>query len=279
MPQDAVTSPSRLSENQISEFQDLGVTVIRQCVDTHGLAELSRAIEEDIRSPGPFYHGYKSEEGSGRFHGNLRLWEHDSTFRKFCFSSPLPQIAAGFLESQKVNLLYDQLFVKEPGTLNRTRWHNDQPYWPIRGWQVLSFWIALDPVSRDSGALEFIAGSHRWDRWFQPKAFGDTAGQDEYTANPDYEPMPDIQNHRGDYEIVSWSLEPGDAYVFHGLTVHGSGGNQHQSRRRRGYAIRYTGDDLVHDTRVGTNTALSSETHHDGMILDSDRYPVVWPAS
>ena len=103
-----MTSPSRLSENLISVFQDLGVTVIRQCVDTHGLAELSRAIEEDIRSPGPFYHGYKSEEGSGRFHGNLRLWEHDSTFRKFCFSSPLPQIAAGFLESQKVNLLYAQ---------------------------------------------------------------------------------------------------------------------------------------------------------------------------
>ena len=30
----------------------------------------------------------------------------------------------------------------------RTRWHNDQPYWPVRGRQVLSFWIARDSASR-----------------------------------------------------------------------------------------------------------------------------------
>ena len=24
-------------------------------------------------------------------------------------------------------------------TSNRTRWHNDQPYWPVRGWPVMSF--------------------------------------------------------------------------------------------------------------------------------------------
>ncbi len=275
MRQDTVTSPSCLSQKQISEYQDLGATVIRQCVDVDSLMGLARAIEEDIRSPGPFYHGYKSEGNRGRFHGNLRLWEHDSTFRKVCFSSLLTQIAAGFLESKKVNLLYDQLFVKESGTLNRTPWHNDQPYWPIRGWQVLSFWIAVDPVTHKSGALEFIAGSHRWDRWFQPEAFGDTAGQDEYMVNPDYEPMLDIQNYRGDYEIVSWDLQPGDAYVFHGLTVHGSGGNHHHSHRRRGYAVRYTGDDVVYDTRVGTNASLCSGAHQDGLVLDSNRYPVV----
>ena len=112
-----------------------------------------------------------------------------------------------------------------------------------------------------------------------PQAFGDTAGQSEYAANPDYEPIPDIQNHRGDYEIVSWDVEPGDAYVFHGLTVHGSGGNHHQGHRRRGYAVRYTGDDVVYDSRVGTNASLCSEGHRDGMVLDSDRYPVVWPVS
>ena len=266
-------------QKEISEYQHLGATVIRQCVDADALVKLSSATEADIHSPGPFYHGYRSEAGRGSFHGNLRLWEHDDTFREFCLASHLPQLAAEFLNSQRVNLLYDQLFVKEPGTPNRTRWHNDQPYWPIRGGQVLSFWIALDPVTRDSGALEFIAGSHRWGRWFQPQAFGDTAGQSEYVANPDYEPIPDIQNHRGDYEIVSWDLEPGDVYVFHGLTVHGSGGNHHQSHRRRGYAVRYTGDDVVYDSRVGTNTSLCSEGHRDGMVLDSDRYPVVWLAS
>jgi ectoine hydroxylase-related dioxygenase (phytanoyl-CoA dioxygenase family) len=81
----------------------------------------------------------------------------------------LPPIAAQFFESAKVNLFYDQLFVKEPGTENRTRWHNDLPYWPVRGRQIMSFWVAVDPVTVDSGALEFIRGSHAWDIWYQPE--------------------------------------------------------------------------------------------------------------
>ena len=36
-------------------------------------------------------------------------------FARYCEDSPLPGIAAKFLKTDKVNLLYDQLFVKEPG--------------------------------------------------------------------------------------------------------------------------------------------------------------------
>ncbi|MBT7181961.1 MAG: hypothetical protein HN810_08170, partial [Acidiferrobacteraceae bacterium] len=178
-----MTPPNRLSLELISQFHADGVAVIRQCVSQQWLKILAEAIETDINSPGPFFHGYQSDNGEGRFHGNLRLWEHDERFRAFCFQSLLPGLAAQLLDSKKVNLLYDQLFAKEPGTPNRTRWHNDQPYWAMRGWQVLSFWIALDPVTVDSGALEFVSGSHRWGRWFQPQAFGETVGQDSYEIN------------------------------------------------------------------------------------------------
>lgn len=53
-------------------------------------------------------------------------------------------------------LLYDQVFVKEPGTSSPTPWHQDQPYWPIKGWQIMSFWAALDPVTEESGGIQFI---------------------------------------------------------------------------------------------------------------------------
>jgi len=29
-------------------------------------------------------------------------------------------------------------------------------------------WLAIDDISTDSGPLEFLAGSHLVDRWFQP---------------------------------------------------------------------------------------------------------------
>ncbi len=230
---------------EVCAFEEDGAIVLRGVISPEWIEKIATAIDRDIADPGPFVHAYPAKDGSGKFHGNLRIWENDPVFHEFCASSPLPALAARLLRSETVSLLYDQMFVKEPGTTNPTRWHSDQPYWPIRGWQVLSFWISPDPVTADSGALEFVRGSHRWDKWFQPERFGDTTSHGDYERNPDYVKIPDIDTARGDYDIVSWDLEPGDAYVFHGLTVHGSGGNLRGDVRRRGYTVRYTGDDVV----------------------------------
>jgi ectoine hydroxylase-related dioxygenase (phytanoyl-CoA dioxygenase family) len=68
---------------------------------------------------------------------------------------------------------------------------------------------------------------------------------------------------------------PGDVYLFHGLTVHGAPGNRTRDRRRRGYTVRYTRDDVVYDTRPGTNEHLRNSSLNDGDALDSSQYPVV----
>ena len=47
---------------------------------------------------------------------------------------------------------YDQLFVKEPGTLDPMPWHHDLPYWPFRGSQVCSVWLAIEDVTGRSHA-------------------------------------------------------------------------------------------------------------------------------
>jgi ectoine hydroxylase-related dioxygenase (phytanoyl-CoA dioxygenase family) len=250
-----------------------GAVPLRGVVGDADMQRLADAVEDDIRAPGPFYHGYESDEG--RFHGNMRLWETHETFRDICLNSDLPGIARAFLGGSKTNLLYDQLFIKEAAMSQRTRWHNDQPYWPIRGWQVLSIWIALDETSDENGRLEFIRGSHRWDRWFQPEVFGKTDAITQYERNPEFEDIPDIEADRDSYDIVSWDLEPGDACLFHGMTVHGAGGNQASDRRRRGYTIRYTGDDVVYDVRPGLSPPLVCEDLEPGEPLDSERYPVV----
>ena len=48
-----------------------------------------------------------------------------------------------------------------------------------------------------------------------------------------YEKMPDIDGHRGDYDIVSFAMSPSDCIVFAGLTVHGAPGNSSDRRPRR----------------------------------------------
>jgi ectoine hydroxylase-related dioxygenase (phytanoyl-CoA dioxygenase family) len=248
---------------------------LRGVLSSTWLERLSDAIERDIANPGPHFHRYVPEDGKGHFHGTLKLWQSDPYFRALCLVSGLPGIAQKLFNSTKVNLLYDQLFVKEPGTVNRTRWHNDQPYWPVTGDQVASFWFSLDTVNAGTGALEFVRGSHKWDRWFQPENFGPGAKgkQSGYELNPDYEKMPDVEADRAAYDIVTWDLETGDIYVFHALTINGAGGNQRGDRRRRGYTVRYTGDDAVHDERPGTSVPLHDATKKTGEPMDGDQFP------
>ena len=262
-----------ICQRDIDAYNEDGVIPLRGLINPEQLEKLAAAIEDDIREPGPFYHGYESDEGI--FHGNMRLWETHPTFRDICLNSELPGIAQTFFDSKKINLLYDQLFVKEAAMGQRTRWHNDQPYWPIRGRQVLSFWIALDKTTAENGRLEFIRGSHRWDRWFQPETFGKTGAISQYERNPEFEDIPDIEADRASYDIISWDLEPGDVYLFHAMTVHGAGGNTLNNRRRRGYTIRYVGDDVTYDLRPGLSQPLVYDKLVPGQPLDSDRYPVL----
>ncbi|MCS5689934.1 MAG: phytanoyl-CoA dioxygenase family protein [Actinomycetota bacterium] len=267
-----------VTDQERDAYRRDGAVPLRGVVDGDWLEILEAGVERDISEPGPFFHGYVPDNGVGKFHGNIRLWENDSELGRFCTSGPLVSVAAQLFESSKVNLFYDQLFVKEQGTENRTRWHNDLPYWPIRGSQIMSFWVALDDVTLDSGALEFLKASHLADIWYQPETFGKTSGHGEYERNPDYVDMPDVEATRNDYEILTWDLEPGDVYAFHAMTVHGAGGNLRSDVRRRGYTVRYCGDDAVYDTRKGTQGHLQSDRHRDGDSLDSDLYPVVWQA-
>ena len=78
-----------------------------------------------------------------------------------------------------------------------------------------------------------------------------------------------------DYDILTWDLAPGDCYVFSGMTVHGAGGNRDQTLRRRGYTVRYTGEDVRYDPRVGTSKPLHDETLKTGDKLAGDLFPVL----
>ena len=60
------------------------------------------------------------------------------------------------------------------------------------------------------------------------------------------------------------------------MSVHGAGGNQRDDLRRRGYTVRYTGDDAWYDTRSGTSGALLSEELNDGDPIGGASYPLIW---
>ena len=183
-------------------------------------------------------------------------------------------IAARLMGSREVVYYHDHLLVKEPGTRERTPWHHDQPYYPIDGEQIVSLWLPLDAVDRAT-CVEYVKGSHRWGRWFQPKFFRQ-GGVDMAVADPRFEPLPDLDAERERHEFLAWDMEPGDVIAFHALTLHGASGNLSAARRRRAWATRWCGDDARYATRVGQiSPPLEGHGLEPGDKLECAMFPKV----
>ena len=245
-----------------------GVVQIPGAFSEPWLTFLAEAIEEAMKLPGP--NAEEFSKSSGRFFGDLELALRLPKFRKFALESPAAEIAGRVMGATRVNFFYDQLLVKEPGTSERTPWHQDQPYWAISGHQVCSVWLPLDPVSKDV-SVEYVCGSHKWGE-FSPYHFSDGSPY----KNTRLPPLPDIEANRNEYEIKKFALEPGDSLVFNAMIVHGAPGNNGH-HRRRALATRWAGDDARYLRRPG-EVAIPTEDPGlaDGAKLDCDRFPLVW---
>lgn len=254
-----VTVPVRtLSPEEIQRYHDDGVVMIKQAIAPNWLRLIEAGVEiarGDMSMQGRFM----SRKTRG-YQMDTFLWKHVDEIRDAIYYGPFAHWAKQLMGSEEVRFFYDQMFVKEPGTDAPTPWHQDLSFWPIRGEQITSFWIPLDPVTRESSGLIYVRGSHKWPQRFK-------AISPDYVAaiiDDKMDDIPDINAAPEKYELLDWEMEPGDILMFHPLTLHGSYGNKHRSRRRRALALRWTGDDVVwapspkrmpvhyrHDSKIG----------------------------
>jgi ectoine hydroxylase-related dioxygenase (phytanoyl-CoA dioxygenase family) len=123
--------------------------------------------------------------------------------------------------------------------------------------------------------VEYVKGSHRWGRWFQPKFFRQ-GGVDLAVQDPRFEPLPDLDAEREAHEFLAWDMEPGDVIAFHALTLHGASGNRSTTRRRRAWATRWCGDDARYATRAGqVSPPLEGHGLEPGDRLECAMFPKV----
>jgi ectoine hydroxylase-related dioxygenase (phytanoyl-CoA dioxygenase family) len=134
-------------------------------------------------------------------------------------------------------------------------------------------WIPVDPVTLETGTMQYVRGSHQDGTLYQPNVF---VAQTPLPGAQG-EPMPDIEGHMSDYDIVHFDVEPGDVIVHHYRTLHGTGGNLSRYQVRRAASLRYCGDDIRFQTRPWTPRQLHHTTRlNDGDPLGGPDFPVVW---
>ena len=236
-----------ITQKEINTYEEDGVVCLRQFFSPEWVKALRIAAEASLAKPGELHAELATlRKEKGRFFHDTFVWRRNETCRDFVFNSPAGKLAASLLQSKKVNIFFDQWLIKEPGTITKTPWHHDMTYWPIDGWQIATLWLALDPVTAETGAVEYVKGSHKWGQKFKPTSF---SGNSQYTEN--LPTVPDIEAMRTELEFIQFDLAPGDCTLHHGLTVHGSPGNQSLELRRRAHISRWAGDDVVFHPRAG----------------------------
>jgi ectoine hydroxylase-related dioxygenase (phytanoyl-CoA dioxygenase family) len=211
---------------------------------------------------------------TGRYHINTYAWRWDPDFCAWALESPCAEIAAELMRADEVRLFYDQVFLKEPSTMEVTDWHQDLSFWPLRGNDILSVWVALTPVTRENSAVEYVAGSHTWGKLYAAAV----PDKDPHFRSA-LEPCPNFFERRGDPSLrfLSWDMEPGDCIVHHPLTVHGSEGNLSRARRRVAISTRYIGRDARWDPRPATMRVAGDLEIPPGAHPEDDGcFPVAW---
>jgi len=243
----------RITGSDIAAYESDGVVCLRGLFDRGWIQRLRVALERNMKQPGPWHRSITKPGQPGNFYYDSMMWRFDPEFRAFAEQSPAAEIAGCVMGATSVRFFYDQLFVKEPGTLDPMPWHHDLPYWPFRGKQVCSIWLAIEDVTATGSGVEFVAGSHTWGKWYRPEL--------PYDDNRKYqglelEPCPDFGLRRGEagLRFLTWDMQAGDCLVFSALTVHGSGGNTAMTHRRAALSTRWLGDDAVWDPRPATAT-------------------------
>jgi ectoine hydroxylase-related dioxygenase (phytanoyl-CoA dioxygenase family) len=245
------------------DFRRDGAVVLRGVLSPEEVDALRAGVERNLAEPSDL------AIRTGRFFEDFCNWSRIAEYEAVIRGSGLAAAGAELMGAGEVRLFHDHLLVKEAGSTEPSPWHQDQPYYCVDGAQNVSFWIPLDPVTREN-TLEFAAGSHAGGTWYMPRSFVQKTPMvfDEGAL----EEVPPIAAD----EVVGWELEPGDAVAFHMLTLHQAAGSP---TRRRAFSLRLLGDDARFAPRPHPTSppfpGLEDELAA-GEPMDHPLFPVLW---
>lgn len=213
---------------------------------------------------------------AGKYLIDTGCWQRNKFIQQLALKSVLPALAAQLLESRSIRFYDDQLFVKTPGSSQRTAYHQDYAFFNLEGMKGCVFWIPVDPVNQENGGLSYVRGSHLWDEEFRSNMFISRAPMPGSKGKN----IPAIENEPEKYDLIQFDVKPGDVVIHHFRTIHGAGGNLTTDKKRRAMSFRYVGDDMRYKNKPGaTFQPYQDYGFSDGDELSSKNFPTCWPAS
>ncbi len=273
-----VTAPSvEVSSDIIEQFQYDGA-VLMPGLFKDWVQQLRRGLQRTMDSPAEYAFPCENlpEGEPGRFFDCYCNWllvpEYFAHITESCAAS----LAGQLMNSSEAQFFHEHAFSKEAGTQSPTPWHQDMPYYCVDGSQTVSLYVALDETPADV-AVQFVKGSHRWQKLFHPVTFLD--GDEYHSEGGQMEATPDVNSEPDNYDILAWNLEAGDCIAFDFKTLHGTTAGEVKSRRRA-VSTRWLGDDVTYCRRdVMMSPPYPDLDQQTGERLRTDWFPILWRRS
>lgn len=232
-----------LKPDQLEFFARNGYLAIDRITSDDEIAWLRELYDRILEKPGPFSVQYTTGGlihqvmGPDLHHPQLRETEYFRSGRRL--ACQLLGTSEDELEGHFTHMIY-----KPAGTGRSTPWHQDEAYWdkPHLLHHSVSVWMPLDPVSEESGCMQFLPGSHR----------GDVL---RYRRLPGLEPL-ELDEDVDLSAAVACPLRPGGATFHHCRTLHYTAPNT-SNVQRRAYAMTFHGPAAKRETPVDWPWALT----------------------
>lgn len=280
-----------ITEEQIDAYQRDGAVLIKGVLSRDELELLEAGLEEVHSRPSAMFSRVEAADGTGETIVDQLPSSRSPLLQRLIRESPAAELAARMMRAPSAQLVLDQVFYKRAGRVVPTPWHQDTPFLRVRGHDMARVWLTCDPSPRDV-TVEVVRGSHMWNVVYDTATMAASSSVATTDEGSDFSysgigdgrlpAVPDIEAHRGSFDIIGFDVQPGDAVVFHGNILHGASGRAAHPHPRRAFATMWGGPELRHYQPRGHAMPLPGEAH-DKAIPQGDRigdhtdaFPLYW---
>ena len=267
-----------LTKDQIDRFNTDGFLIVEDLVDKKTVAQLRERFDRLFQ--GDFHTGIKPDEVNwqqGKSDPQLtrqicNAWKADPWVGATVLREDLGKALSQLGHWPGMRIAQDNVISKPPGA-RAIGYHQDNAYlgWYTPG-EMLTCWIALDDVSKESGTLELIRGSHRWHQQQNPEG--------EFHDPPDYRQIMQqaADGEKQDANVTYVEVPSGAGSFHHGWTWHGSGMNKSSAGRRALvlHGMPSNAQFAPQSLSQGTGPIYGRYKHLDDCRLDENYFPILW---
>lgn len=240
-------------ETEKRSYDEFGFAIVRQLLSPQEFSELKANVERYVRDVVPTLpdsEAFFDDRSRPETLKQLQRMGCDPYFLNVMQNEKFLALAEA-LVGEPVNADQPEWFNKPPGTNHVTPPHQDNYYFCLAPSNVITIWMALDPVDPENGCLRYVAGSHQrgFRKHAKSKILGFSQGIVDYT--------PDDFTRE-----VAVCLQPGDVVAHHGMTIHRADANISQTRHRRSFAMVLRGVSCVRDEAAFANYRAAAREQH-----------------